>query len=139
VSVAMSFSCDHGVVSSTNSTYLHADMPKINSSYFKICERRLARVSPASRPCLAQKFSISNPRWFYRYSRYGRVCQKEVAFLLHHGNQIGIDSWERNSERSARNWRNRFPPRRTVNITTYLRVKKRVDPIDINIIICSTN
>ena len=46
----MSFSCDHGVVSSTNSTYLHADMPKINSSYVKICERRLARVSPASRP-----------------------------------------------------------------------------------------
>ena len=45
----------------TNSTYLHANMPKINSSSVKICESsrpRLARVSPASRPRLAQKFSI---------------------------------------------------------------------------------
>ena len=45
----------------TNSTYLHAHMPKINSSYVEICESsrpRLARVSPASRPRLAQKFSI---------------------------------------------------------------------------------
>ena len=36
-------------------------MPKINSSYVKICvssRPRLARVSPASRPRLAQKFSI---------------------------------------------------------------------------------
>ncbi len=44
-----------------NSTYLHAHMPKINSSSVKICESsrpRLARVSPASRLRLAQKFSI---------------------------------------------------------------------------------
>ncbi len=33
-----------------NSTYLHAHMPKINSSSVKICE--------SSRPRLAQKFSI---------------------------------------------------------------------------------
>ena len=37
----------------TNSTYEHSHMPKINSSYVKICESscpRLAQVSPASRP-----------------------------------------------------------------------------------------
>ena len=37
----------------TNSNYVHAHMPKINSSYVKICECSrplLARISPASRP-----------------------------------------------------------------------------------------
>ena len=41
----------------TNSTYLHAHMPKINSSYVKICEssqKVLAQFSPTSCP----KFSI---------------------------------------------------------------------------------
>jgi len=45
----------------TNSTYLHAHLPKINSSSVKNCDSsrpRLARVSPASHPRLAQKFSI---------------------------------------------------------------------------------
>jgi hypothetical protein len=44
-----------------NSTYLHAHMPKINSSSVKICEsshKVLAQFSPSSRPLLAQKFSI---------------------------------------------------------------------------------
>ncbi len=37
----------------THSTYLHAHIPKMNSSYVKICESScllLARISPASRP-----------------------------------------------------------------------------------------
>ena len=48
-----------------NSTYLHAHMPKINSSSVKICEsshKVLAQFSPSSRPLLAQKFSIVTRR-----------------------------------------------------------------------------
>jgi hypothetical protein len=44
----------------TNSTYEHSHcshMPKINSSSVKICESSRPRL-PASRPRLAQKFSI---------------------------------------------------------------------------------
>ena len=59
----------------TNSTYLHAHMPKINCSCVKICER--------SRPLLAQKFSIVTR---------AAVCQEEYAvkcygqrFLLKYG------------------------------------------------------
>ena len=60
-----------------NSTYLHAHMPKINSSYVKICEssrQRLARVSLASRPkilnCYPRRSNsflahkLSHDRWY---------------------------------------------------------------------------
>jgi hypothetical protein len=44
-----------------NSTYLHAHMPKIDSSYVKICEssqKVLKKFSKSSQKVLAQKFSI---------------------------------------------------------------------------------